>query len=425
MRRLSLLVPCLAASLAALLSACGDDGAGKPIDASTIDSPEVVIDAAIDAPAIDAPTPRCTPRNGTTVALGPALQTANTALGLTSPPGDERIFVVIQNGQVRVIERGQVLPDPFLNLGGAAGPVLSGGERGLLGLAFHPQFGANHKLYVNFTRKPDGDTVIAEFTANGDNTAVDIATRRDLLVIDQPFSNHNGGWLEFGNDGLLYIGMGDGGSANDPGDRAQNDAELLGKMLRIDVDSRTGQKAYGIPPGNPHASSPDGPTDPRPEIWHKGLRNPFRWSFDRANGDLYIGDVGQGAWEEVDYTRNTAPLNFGWDDREGAHCFEPMNGCLTAGRTEPVTEHPASDNWHSVIGGGVYRGTCFPDLVGTYFYGDYAAGELWSFKINNGAAVGDQRLLQNLGSITAIHADSAGEIYVVTQDGRVRQVIVP
>ena len=417
MRRLTLAV----LTLATLAPGCGDDGTSAPEDAAIDDSTETLIDAA----DIDAPAARCTPRSGTTIMLAPVATGLDQPLGLTSPPADPRVFVVEQTGKVRVIKDGALLPAAVLDLGGAAGPVLGGGERGLLGVAFHPQFATNRKLYVNFTRKPDGATVIAEFLANAGTDTADITTRRDLLTIAQPFSNHNGGWLEFGNDGKLYIGMGDGGNGGDPQDRAQNDTQLLGKMLRIDVDARTGAKAYGIPADNPFATSADGAGDPRPENWHKGLRNPFRWSFDRATGDLYIGDVGQGAWEEVDYTRNNAPLNFGWDDREGLHCFEPMNGCLTANRTEPVAEHSANNNWHSVIGGQVYRGTCFPDLVGTYFYGDYVAQELWSLRIMNGAAQNDQRLLQGVGAITAIHADATGELYVVTQNGAVRRIVVP
>ena len=421
MRRLTLAV----LTLATLAPGCGDDGTSGSGDAAIDDGTETIIDAAIDAADIDAPAATCTPRNGTTIMLAPVATGLDQPLGLTSPPRDPRIIVVEQTGRLRMIKDGALLPAAFLDLSGAAGPILGGGERGLLGVAFHPQFATNRKLYVNFTRKPDGDTVIAEYTAIAGTDTADPASRRDLLTIDQPFANHNGGWLEFGNDGKLYIGMGDGGSAGDPQDRAQNDAVMLGKMLRIDVDARTGAKPYGIPADNPFAASADGAADPRPEIWHKGLRNPFRWSFDRATGDLYIGDVGQGLWEEVDYTRNNAPLNFGWDDREGLHCYEPMNGCLTAGRTDPVTEHSANSNWHSVIGGQVYRGTCFPDLVGTYFYGDYVAQELWSLRIMNGAAQNDQRLLRSVGEITAIHADAAGELYVVTQDGAVRRIVVP
>ncbi|MBK9032887.1 MAG: PQQ-dependent sugar dehydrogenase [Myxococcales bacterium] len=417
----------LALTLGSGVIACGGGGGSSPpIDAASDDGTTGDVDAGgLDGPSVDAATFGCTPRAGTTVALAPVATGLDQPVALTGPVNDGRVFVVEQPGAIRLIKDGALVTAPYLDLSGTAGPVRFGGEQGLLGLAFHPQFGSNGRFYVNFTRKPDGATVIAEFTtAPGDDTAP-VATRRDVLVIPQPYANHNGGWLEFGNDGKLYIGMGDGGSGGDPQDRAQDDAALLGKILRIDVDTRTGAKAYGIPTDNPHAGSVDGATDPRPEIWHKGVRNPFRWSFDRATGDLYIGDVGQNAWEEVDFTPNLPGVNWGWDDREGAHCYEPTSGCLTAGRTDPVTEHAAAANWHSVIGGQVYRGACFPDLVGTYFYGDYSAAELWSFRIMNGAAQNDQRVLQSVGAITHVHSDGVGELYVVTHDGRVRRVVVP
>jgi glucose/arabinose dehydrogenase len=405
-------------------TACGGGGGSTtPIDAVITDDGNFG-DGGIDAAgtSIDAASATCTPHAGTTVALTPFVDGLDSPVAVTGPIGDPRVFIVEQPGTIRIVKDGALLPTPFLDLSGA-GPVLFGGEQGLLGIAFHPQFGANGKFYVNFTAKTDGRTIIAEFTAPVGSDVATAGSRRDVLSIAQPFSNHNGGWLEFGPDGKLYIGMGDGGSGGDPQDRAQNDASMLGKLLRIDVDTRTGAKAYGIPTDNPFANSADGPANPRPEIWHKGLRNPFRWSFDRGTGDLYIGDVGQNAWEEVDYTTNGPGTNWGWDDREGLHCFEPMTGCLTAGRTDPVTEHSAGNNWHSVIGGQVYRGTCYPDLVGTYFYGDYAAGELWAFRIMNGAATNDHMAVPSVGAITHVHSDGVGEMYVVTYDGRVRHLI--
>lgn len=420
--------PRLAALVVSLpLAACGSGGSSQPIDAPDDGAGDAVTTTdgtpAIDATPIDGPTANCTPVNGTNILLTPVAQGLDSPVGLASPPGDRRIFVVEQTGAIRLIKDGALVTAPYLNLGGAAGPVLSGGERGLLGIAFHPQFGTNGKFYVDFTRKPDGATVIAEFTAAapGDDTAP-AASRRDVLVIPQPFANHNAGWLEFGPDGKLYIAMGDGGSGGDPGDRAQNDAELLGKLLRIDVDARTGTKQYGIPADNPHASSPDGAADPRPEIWGKGLRNPFRFGFDTGTGDLYIADVGQGAWEEVNAGPNVASMNWGWDDREGRHCYEPTTGCLTAGRTEPVTEHSHNNGWISVIGGVVYRGTCFPDLVGTYFYGDYGQQGLWAFKLTAGQAMNDREVVPGVGALTHVNHDATGEIYVVTQDGRVRRI---
>jgi glucose/arabinose dehydrogenase len=224
---------------------------------------------------------------------------------------------------------------------------------------------------------------------------------------------------------MLYVSIGDGGSGGDPQDRAQNDSVFFGKILRIDVDTRTGSKQYGIPSDNPFANSADGTNDPRPEIWHKGLRNPFRFSFDRGSNNIYIGDVGQETWEEIDVAANTPGVNWGWDDREGKHCFEPTTGCLTQGRTEPVIEWNQNQGWDSIMGGQVYRGSCFPDLVGTYFYGDYDAQQVRAFEFANGTANNDRQAIANVGNITAIHADSLGELYVVTHNGVVRRIVVP
>lgn len=388
-----------------------DDGGGDPIDA------RVLPDAAVAT---------CTPKNGTTVGVVPVASGLDSPLMITGAPGDPRLFVIEQAGAIRVIKDGQLLATPFLDLSGTAGPVRSGGEQGLLGIAFHPDFRNNDRFYVHFSRKPDGDTVIAEYRAIPGTDTADPASRRDVLIVDQPYSNHNGGMIEFGNDGMLYIGLGDGGSGGDPQDRAQNDTVLLGKLLRIDVDTRTGSKAYGIPATNPFASSADGAGDPRPEIWHKGLRNPFRFSFDRATGDIYIGDVGQEIWEEIDVAANTPGINWGWDDREGLHCFEPSTGCQTAGRVDPVVEFNQNQGWDSIMGGQVYRGSCFPDLVGTYFYGDYSRGQLWAFEYSGGVASNNrQALATGLGNITAIHADSLGELYVVSHNGTIRRIVVP
>jgi len=398
--------------------AASDDGTPGPIDAA-----ENAVDAR-DLP--DAAVATCTPRNGTTVGLAPFVTGLDSPLMVTGAPGDPRVFIIEQGGKVRVVKDGVLQATAFLDLSGTAGPVLSGGERGLLGIAFHPDFRNNDRFYVHFSRKPDGDHVIAEFLATPGTDTASVASRRDLLVFDDPYSNHNGGMIEFGTDGKLYIAIGDGGSGGDPQDRAQNDASLFGKLLRIDVDTRTGSKAYGIPTDNPFASSPDGAADPRPEVWHKGLRNPFRFSFDRANGNVYIGDVGQEIWEEIDVSANTPLINWGWDDREGLHCYEPGTGCLTANRKDPVVEHNQNNGWDSIMGGQVYRGSCFPDLVGTYFYGDYSKQQLWAFEWNGTAAVNNrQAMTGNLGNITAIHADSLGELYVVTHNGVVRRIVVP
>ena len=400
MRRL--VVPALVA-----LAACGDDGSSVPIDAP-----------------IDGVAALCTPTAGTTVALAPPIATGlDQPVALAAAPGDRRIFIVEQAGAIRLIKNEALVTAPFLDLSGTAGPVRCCGEQGLLGLAFHPQFTSNGRFYVNYTRKPDGATVIAEYTAALGADTADATTAREVLVIPQPYANHNAGWLAFGPDGKLYIAMGDGGSGGDPENRAQNDRELLGKLLRIDVNTRTGTKAYGIPADNPHAASPDGATDPRPEIWGKGLRNPFRFAFDEGNGDLYIADVGQGLWEEVNAGPNVAGTNWGWRQREGMHCYLPNPGCETAGLTDPVVEHSHNNGWISSIGGHVYRGTCFPGLVGQYFYGDYGQAGLWSFTLSGSAAQNDREVIPAVGALTHIAADATGEVYVVTHDGRVRRII--
>ena len=244
---------------------------------------------------------------------------------LTSPSGDDRLFVMEQGGAIRIIDGNQVLADPFLDL---SGPVLSGGEQGLLGLAFHPDYADNGLFYVDYTDN-SGDSVLYEFQVSSDPDVADADSGRLLLEVDQPYSNHNGGGLAFGPDGYLYWGLGDGGSGGDPHEHGQNTNTLLGSMLRIDVDSGT---RYGIPADNPFADGQGGAE----EVWSYGLRNPWRWSFDFEERLLYIGDVGQGAWEEVDVVPSgAAGLNFGWNDMEGSHCYEPSSGCATSGRVLP------------------------------------------------------------------------------------------
>ena len=369
----------------------------------------------------DAAVATCTPRSGTTIGFEVVATGLDAPLLATAAPGDARLFVIEQGGAIRVIKDGQLLAEPFLEVA-----VQCCGEQGLLGLAFHPQFRHNDLFYVHHTARNGGDHVIAEYKANFGTDTADPGSRRELMRWSDPYTNHNGGSVEFGPDGMLYLAIGDAGSGGDPQDRAQDLSSLFGKLLRIDVDTRTGARAYGIPADNPHAASPDGPGDPRPEIWHLGLRNPFRISFDAANGDIYIGDVGQGAWEEVNAAANTPGINWGWDDREGAHCFEPASGCLTAGRVDPVVEFNQNQGWRSVMGGQVYRGTCFPDLQGTYFYGDHYAGRLWAFELVGGVAQNNRQVsTQNLGGLTAVRADALGELHVTTIDGTVRRIVVP
>lgn len=336
-------------------------------------------------------------------------------------------FVVEQAGRIRVVQAGTVLATDFLNL---TPVVLSGGERGLLGMAFAPDYAASRRFFVHFTNR-DGNHVIARFrrAATGDGTLADPASRFDLKwsgspVIPQPFSNHNGGNLMFGPDGFLYIGLGDGGSSNDPGHRAQNPSELLGKMLRVDINvPDTDASGYRVPPDNPFVGA--GPPNTRPEIWAFGLRNPWRYSFDDptlgGTGALVIGDVGQGAWEEIDYEpARRGGRNYGWRNREGAHnnvttlvpAFQPL--------TDPVFEYGRSSGG-SVTGGYVYRGRALGSAFqGRYFFADYISGRVWSVALaldGNGEAQASNLLehTAELGGpipVSTFGVDALGELFI-------------
>jgi glucose/arabinose dehydrogenase len=355
---------------------------------------------------------------GTPVPGVPTLTARLVASGLSSPldlqaaPGDrERLYVVEQGGRILVLRSGQLQSAPFLDV---SGRISSGGERGLLGLAFHPQFAANRRFFVNYT-DPQGDTHVSEFRATSADLA-DPATERVLLVVSQPYSNHNGGGLAFSRDGRLFVALGDGGSAGDPQGNAQNLGTALGKILRLDVDSAS---PYAVPPDNPHV----GEAGALPEIWAHGVRNPFRISVDRATGDLYIGDVGQSRTEEIDVGPATrgGGENYGWNVTEGSSCYEPSSGCDREGITFPVYEYPHPEGC-SVTGGVVYRGCRMPDLAGTYFFGDFCTGFVRSFRLASGRAT-DLRDwtsgLAGIDSIAAFGADADGEVYVVDYDGEV------
>ena len=336
------------------------------------------------------------------IALVPRITGLTEPLGITHA-GDNtgRLFVVEQAGRIRVVDNGALLPTPFLDI---SANVLSGGERGLLGLAFPPAYVMTGRFYVNYTRIPDGATVIARYLVTADPNVADPSSEVILLTIAQPASNHNGGQLGFGPDGLLYIGMGDGGGAGDQFMNAQNPASLLGKILRIDVES--GAVPYAIPPSNPFVDN----AAYRGEIWALGLRNPWRFSFDRQTGDLFIGDVGQGSYEEVDFQPAGSPggQNYGWNIMEGAHCFGPM-GCNQAGFALPVAEYGHGQGC-SITGGFVYRGQAHPALFGTYVYADYCSGRFWGLT-RNGAAWQNTLLLVEPHSIASFGEDEAGNLY--------------
>ncbi len=335
-----------------------------------------------------------------------------SSLDLQSAPGDrERLYVVEQGGRIRVIRAGQLQPAAFVDL---SDRVSSGGERGLLGLAFHPQFAANRRLFVNYT-DARGDTRVAELRADSPDAA-DAGSERVLLAVAQPYANHNGGGLAFDNAGKLLVALGDGGSGGDPLGNGQRLDTLLGKILRLDVDAGA---PYAIPDDNPFR----GRAGARPEIWAYGLRNPFRIAVDRPTGDLYIGDVGQNRVEEIDVglAARRGGENYGWNVTEGTQCFSPASGCDRSGQTPPVHEYGHSEGC-SVTGGVVYRGCRLPDLAGTYFFGDFCTGLVRSFRLEGGQATGLRDWtagLRGIDSPTAFGLDAAGEVYVVDYDGEV------
>jgi glucose/arabinose dehydrogenase len=343
-----------------------------------------------------------------------ALQLVPVLTGLDSPlyvtharDGTNRLFVVEQPGRIKVMRLPGTTPNAFLDI---TAKVLSGGERGLLGLAFHPDYAVNRRFFVNYTRQPDGATVIAEYQASASDPDLADDTETVLLVIPQPFANHNGGMIEFGPDRFLYIGMGDGGSGNDPDNRAQDIEDLLGKILRIDVDVPNPPALFSSPADNPFF----GATPGRDEIYALGLRNPFRFSFDRQTGDLIAGDVGQGAREEIDVIVRGG--NYGWRVFEGTLCtgLDPAS-CGAGGFITPIAEYDHSGGRCSVTGGYVYRGTQGTLPLGTYVFGDFCTGEI--FQLSNG--VPQELLLDTTSSIASFGEDEAGEIYVVGLEGTV------
>jgi glucose/arabinose dehydrogenase len=359
----------------------------------------------------ESPTDNREDGGGTLDSLTLRLQTVASGFAspvyLTSPPGDARLFVVEQPGRIRIIRNGQVLSRPFLDITARVG---SGGERGLLGLAFHPDYASNGFFFVNFTDR-NGDTRVERFRVSANPDSADAATARLIIGQAQPFANHNGGEIMFGPDGRLYIGLGDGGSGGDPQNNGQNRNTLLGKILRIDVN---GAEPYVIPPDNPFA----GQASARGEIWAWGLRNPWRFAFDRVAGMMYIADVGQNAYEEI----NVAPaaqggLNYGWRIMEARHCYD-AGSCNMGGLTQPVLEYGHGDGC-SVTGGFVYRGTRMPDVVGHYFYSDYCSGWVRSFRWANGNVTQQRDWALDAGSVLSFGEDAGGELYLLTAAGTV------
>jgi glucose/arabinose dehydrogenase len=345
-----------------------------------------------------------TPTGGTATGGGPEtlrirLKAVVTGLDApvamaSTPSQPSRLYVVEQAGVIRIIENGRLLPEPFLDV---HTEVQSGGEQGLLSMAFHPDYASNGLFYVNYTDL-NGDTRVVEYQSQ---PGADPVRRRELLFVEQPYANHNGGQLAFGPDGRLYVGMGDGGSGGDPENRAQDLTQQLGKLLSTDVDDGTGWRIEGY-----------------------GLRNPWRFSFDRETGDLWIGDVGQGEWEEIDYTPRDSPgiENYGWDVYEGRHTYEAKAPNPVGHLVMPVFEY-SHDLGCSVTGGFVYRGQDIPAARGRYFFGDFCSSRMWSFVLHDGKACDVRRDSLPVGSLSSFGEDAAGELYILTLDGDVLKLV--
>ena len=361
--------------------------------------------------ATPTPTPAPAPVPLDQLSIGLELVTG----GLDAPDGianagdgSNRIFVLEQPGRIRVVAAdGTLIEAPFLDITDRVGS--SSTEQGLLGLAFHPDYANNGRFFVNYTNL-DGHTVISEFAVTGEPNIADPASETLIIFVEQPAGNHNGGHLAFGPDGYLWIGLGDGGGAGDRFQNAQNPGTLLGSMLRIDVDSAD---PYGVPAGNPFIDDPNA----RNEVWAIGLRNPWRYTFDRQTGDLYIADVGQGQREEISFAAadSSGGENYGWPIIEGTVCYE-TDPCSADGLVQPIAEYDHSGGNCAVTGGYVYRGTHSPGLWGTYVYADYCSGNFWGLRVTD-AGVESQLFFQRSGALFASFGeDEQGEIYVVSQD---------
>jgi glucose/arabinose dehydrogenase len=386
--------PCYLSTALSLFLALAASGCGSQFDNETPDPPDGTEPVALQVVASGLIFP----------------------LDLTAPDGDTRLFIVEKGGTIRIVKDGSLLPTPFLDI---SGQVSTGGEQGLLGLAFHPQYATNGRFIVHYTNLA-GDTRVSGFRVSPDPDVADAASEVSILADDQPFTNHNGGQVLFGPDGYLYITLGDGGSAGDPGGRGQSLADLLGSILRVDPLDGGG---YTVPPDNPFVST----AGARPEIWSYGLRNPWRIAFDPVTGDLYIADVGQTRWEEVDVSPSAdgagRGLNFGWSIMEGPECLRDSS-CDQDAFELPVLSYDHGDGC-SITGGFVYRGAAIPALQGHYFYSDYCRGWVRSFRFENGSAT-DQFQWPALapgGGVPGFGRDPTGELYVMSTDGVVFKIV--
>ena len=386
------------------------------------DTPTLTPLPPTDTPVPTSPPPTSAPTDPPVIPLQSlALQLIPFASGFDKPTflthvGDDsgRLFVVEQRGRILIVKAGQVESTPFLDITSLVGSDSL--EQGLLSVAFHPDYANNGLFFVDYTNK-QGNTVIARYLVSDNPDVADPASAKILLTIEQPYPNHNGGQLAFGLAGYLYVGMGDGGSANDPHNNGQSLNTLLGKILRLDVNQGD---PYGVPASNPFVNR----SEARPEIWSYGWRNPWRFSFDTATSDMYIADVGQNKYEEVDVALAGTPggQNYGWRLLEGSHCFNPEQ-CDPAslGTMLPIAEYDHNQGC-SVTGGYVYRGQRFPALTGVYFYGDWCSGLIWGLRREADGSWSQAELLQSGLKISSFGQDRAGEVYVVNQEGDIFQI---
>ncbi len=370
-------------------------------------------------PAVQAQSGTPVPASQLKIDLKAAVEGFQSPVGIVNAvDGSNRLFIVERAGTIRVVRNGQRVEKPFLDIT----PMVNSGytERGLLGLAFHPKYKENGLFFIYYTAQP-GDVTLARYkvSANDPDVADPNSAKILLTVQHRQFPNHDGGQLEFGPDGYLYVGIGDGGSAGDPNRNGQNTNVLLAKILRLDVNSGD---PYGIPADNPFAANKQG----RPEVWAYGLRNPWRFSFDRKTGDLYIADVGQDLYEEVNVQRAGTPggLNYGWNIMEGLHCYG-ADSCNQQGLVLPVAEYNHSFGC-SITGGYVYRGAAFPEMQGTYFFGDYCSGRIWAMQPAGQDKWQATQVMESQHAISTFGEDEAGELYMADlNDGTIYQVVDP
>ena len=390
-----------------ILCACGDDA--TPPDTTIPVGPGTTVHGTL--PPVVATQPAA-PLQG--LALEVVAAGLQNPVFVTAPPGDDRIFVLEQPGRVRIVEQGELAAKPFLDVSEFIG--VHSLEQGLVGMAFHPGFEDNQRFFIYYTNT-DGDTRVVAYRVSGDRNVADVDSAVMVLAVDQPAGNHNGGMLEFGPDGYLYVALGDGGGANDQFDNGQRVETLLGSLLRVDVDSNS---PYAIPPDNPFVDAVG-----QPEIWAYGLRNPWRFSFDAETGLLYIADVGQSEFEEINIAdADAAGLNYGWSIVEGVQCFQATT-CDDAGATGPVVAYPHSEGC-SVIGGYVYRGAAIPELAGHYFYGDWCGGWVKSFRFDGIDVLDLEDWSQDfgpIGQVLSFGQDGMGELYVTTGNGTVSRIV--